>query len=150
MNKLLSIIFTLVILYGCSFKPMLADKKYDFRFIQIKFEGDKKINQSIKQNLVRNSVGNNNFEVYFITTKKKEIISSNAKGDPIKFKIKINLEYKILRNGDVLANNKVIKETNYNNINDKLELSQFEENVLNNLIEDLSQEILMSAVAIES
>ena len=63
MNKLLSIIFTLVILYGCSFKPMLADKKYDFRFIEIKFEGDKKINQSIKQNLVRNSVGNNNFEV---------------------------------------------------------------------------------------
>ena len=42
----------------------------------------------------------------------------------------------------------VIKETNYNNIDDKFELSQFEENIINNLIEDLFQEILMSVLAL--
>ena len=150
MNKILSIIFILIILQGCSFKPMLADKKYDLRFTKIIYVGDKQINKSIKENLINNSVGNNNFEIYFVTAKNKEVVSSNAKGDPIKFKLKINLEYKIIKDEEILVNNSVIKETNYNNIDDKLELSQFEENTINNLIDDLSQEILMSVVAIDS
>ena len=56
MNKILSIIFILIILQSCSFKPMLADKKYDFRFTKIIYDGDKQINKSIKENLINNSV----------------------------------------------------------------------------------------------
>ena len=48
--------------------------------------------KGIIQPLTVRKVGNNNFEIYFVTAKNKEVVSSNAKGDPIKFKLKINLE----------------------------------------------------------
>ena len=46
---------------------MLANKKYDFRFVNIKFEGDKKVNEIVKQNLIQNGSGKENFDIFFET-----------------------------------------------------------------------------------
>ena len=51
MNKLLSLLLVLLFTQSCSFKPMLADKSYNFKFVNIKFEGDRNINQILNQEL---------------------------------------------------------------------------------------------------
>ena len=150
MSKIISILLFLVVLVSCSFKPMLANKKYDFRFVNIKFEGDKKVNEIVKQNLIQSGSGKENFDIFFETKKIKEIISSNAKGDPEKFKLEIQFEYQIIKNEEILINKSIRRHTSYNNINDKFELSQFEANVINNITEEIIQEILTSVMAVGS
>ena len=84
MNKLLSLLLVLLFTQSCSFKPMLADKSYNFKFVNIKFEGDRNINQILNQELKDISKGKKEYDIYFKTKKNKEIVSSNAKGDPEK------------------------------------------------------------------
>ena len=42
MNKILKIFFALFILNGCSYEPLLIKKNYDFYFLEVKSEGEKK------------------------------------------------------------------------------------------------------------
>ena len=150
MNKLLSLLLVLLFTQSCSFKPMLADKSYNFKFVNIKFEGDRNINQILNQELKDISKGKKEYDIYFKTKKNKEIVSSNAKGDPEKFRLEISLDYNLIFNGDTLVKNSVSKESTYNNINDKFELSQFEKNIIKNLTKELFQTMLMSVTAIDS
>ena len=45
MNKLLKILFALFVLNGCSYEPLLIKKNYDFYFLEVKSEGEIKINK---------------------------------------------------------------------------------------------------------
>ena len=76
-------------------------------------------------------------------SKKKEAISSNNKGDPMIFKITVNLNYKLFRNDEAFLENQISKEIIYNNINDKFELLKYEENLIENLSEKFADDILV-------
>ena len=85
---------------------------------------------------------------YILIPKKKKTISSNKKGDPAIYKINITLNYNLKKDGKILINNEIVKHATYNNIDDKFELLKFEENVLINLSEKLSQDILISTTSL--
>ena len=72
---------------------MLATKNFDFKFEKIIYQGDPKINDIIKNDLTRKSNGNKIYSINFTTKKYREILSSNEKGDPTKFKLKIETSY---------------------------------------------------------
>ena len=67
-----------------------------------------------------------------------------SKGDPKIYKLELNLNYVVSENGKKVLEDKILKESTYNNINDKYELSKHEQNVLNNLSLMMSNEILFS------
>ena len=100
----------------------------------------------IKNNLLEKTKfsSNSEYDLYFLTNKEKEIVSSNEKGDPTIFKIEIYLDYTLKKNNIVIFSNTIQKQVTYNNIKDKFELLRYEENILNNLLENISSEILMS------
>ena len=150
MTKILRISFLYFILSSCAYEPILLKKNYNFNFNKINFEGNKDINKVIKENLidVTNNISVNNFELYFNTKKEKKTISSNKKGDPAIYKINITLNYNLKKDGKILINNEIVKHATYNNIDDKFELLKFEENVLINLSEKLSQDILISTTSL--
>ena len=54
------------------------------------------------------------------------------------------MNYVVSENGKKVLEDKILKESIYNNINDKYELSKYEQNVLNNLSLIMSNEILFS------
>ena len=62
----------------------------------------------------------------------------------VNFKIKIAVNYLLDQDGKKLFKNRINKEINYNNIDDKYELMKYEENILNNLIKNIADEILFS------
>ena len=84
------------------------------------------------------------YKIYYKTTKIKETVSSDTKGDPKIFKIKINLEYIVYEEGKEVFKDNIIKQISYDSIDDKYELSQYEENILNNLSNNISEDILFS------
>ena len=146
MNKFLFVFITLFIISGCSYKPILTSKKNDFTLENISSDTESKINVTIKKNLLDRSGNseNNKYDLNFSTEDEKEIVSSNENGDPTIFKIKIIVNYSLSQDDNIIFKNKIIKQVNYNNINDKFELLEYEKNILNNLLKNISLEILMS------
>ena len=144
MNKFLLVFITLFIISSCSYKPILTSKKNDFTLENISSDTENKINLIIKKNLLDRSGNseNNKYDLNFSTEDEKEIVSSNENGDPTIFKIKIIINYALSQDNKIIFTNKIVKQVNYNNINDKFELLKYEENILNNLLKNISQEIL--------
>ena len=146
MNKIILIFIALFIISGCSYKPILVDKKNDITFENISSENKSKIDIILKKNLLEKSsnTNKNSYDLYFSTKDEKEIVSSNENGDPTVFKIKIVTNYSLIQNDKIIFTNKIVKQVNYNNINDKFELLKYEENILDNLLRNISLEILTS------
>jgi len=146
MNKILLLCIALLIISGCSYKPIFTNKKNDFKFENISSDSKSKINEIIKRNLLERDDNSSNYkyDLNFSTKDEKEIVSSNENGDPTIFKIKITANFSVIQNDKIIFTNKIVEQVNYNNIDDKFELLKYEENILNNLLKNISLEILMA------
>tara|TARA_B100000989_G_scaffold74871_1_gene52933 strand:+ start:956 stop:1402 length:447 start_codon:yes stop_codon:yes gene_type:complete len=141
------IIFLIIIINGCAYEPMYSKREYKFGFKNINFNGEREINELIERNLTKRSTGNKVFDLKFSTEKNREIISSNAKGDPTIFKLNINLNYIVFKNDKEILNDEIKKQITYNNIDDKFELNKYEESIIKNISESLSDEMLISIIS---
>lgn len=149
MSKILKFFIVLVMFHACSYEPMLSKKNYDFEFDNIISSGESKINEIIKKNLETKTNGKKKFNIYYETRKSREIVSSNSKGDPKNYKLQILLNYEVSINGESLLKDKILKQTTYNNISDKYELSQYEDNIIQSLSKNISDEILFSLKTVD-
>ena len=150
MSRVLSFLILLIAISGCSYTPIYSDKESNFKIDEINFEGEKFINEIIKNSLETQAKGDKKYSIYFKTIKNRQIVSSDIQGDPKIFKIKIILEYKLYHNDNKISEDKIVKQTSYNSIDDKYELSQYENNILKNLSKIISDEILFSIKLLEN
>ena len=141
------IFFLIIIISGCSYEPIYSKKEYKFGFKNINFNGEREINELIERNLTKKSTDSKVFDLEFSTEKNREIISSNAKGDPTIFKLNINLSYIVFKNNKEIVNDEIKKQVTYNNIDDKFELNKYEESIIKNIIESISDEMLISIIS---
>ena len=146
MNKILNyiIIFLLLTLLSCDYKPVLSYKNYQFSINVDKISGNEEINSIIINNF-KNLPGDK--EKYFIklsSKKEKKILSKDSKGDPLIFEIVINVEYIVEKNGNTLIENNLERKTTYNNIVDKFELESYEKTIIDNLTANISDRIIFA------
>ena len=146
MTKILLIFFITVFVSGCSYEPIMTAKNYDFKLKKIESETNSEINKIIKNNLLKksNDISEREYEIYFLSSKEKETVSTNEKGDPTIFRIRIFVKYSLISKNKQIFTNSLDKQVTYNNIDDKFELLKYEENIMQNLLENISSEILMS------
>ena len=147
MNKFLLLIVSIFILSACSYEPILLKKNYDFEFNKIEFSGDKTVNEIIKNRISRVSSGSKKYNIYYNSKIEKSVVSSNEKGDPTIFNLNIDLEYKITDKDKVIIKNKISKQSTYNDIKDKFELSNYEINSIKSLAKKIGDEIMMSLIS---
>ena len=147
MNKFLLLIVSIFILSACSYEPILLKKNYDFEFNKIEFSGDKTVNEIIKNRISRVSSGNKKYNIYYNSKIEKSVVSFNEKGDPTIFNLNIDLKYKITDKDKVIIKNKISKQSNYNDIKDKFELSNYEINSIKRLAKSIGDEIMMSLIS---
>ena len=148
MNKFLLLIVSIFILSACSYEPILLKKNYDFEFNKIEFSGDKTVNEIIENRISKASSGNKKYNIYYSSKVEKTVVSSNQKGDPTIFRLNINLNYLVNFDGVEVLKNSIKKEITYNNIDDKFELFKYEENILESLADNLTDDILISIVSL--
>tara|TARA_B100000161_G_C33413301_1_gene352118 strand:- start:164 stop:556 length:393 start_codon:yes stop_codon:yes gene_type:complete len=124
----------------------MTAKNYDFKLKKIESETNSEINKIIKNNLLKksNDISEREYEIYFSSSKEKETVSTNEKGDPTIFRIRIFVKYSLISKNKQLFTNSLDRQVTYNNIDDKFELLKYEENIMQNLLENISSEILMS------
>ena len=155
MNKILVKTIILFLLFGitsCSYKPIFLEKNYDFQIKEISLIGDKDINRTIQNKLkfIKNDQNNKkNYNINIKSTKTKEIVSKDSKGDPVKFEISILVEYKILNNNNTLLDTKIEKKNIYNNDSDPFKLEQTENIILQNLSESVGDAIISSIINLD-
>ena len=147
MNKIIAI-FLFFLLLGCGFNPIYSDKEldknYNFSINTINFSGDNRINQNLKNNLIRFSNTENpiKYDLDINSSSKKTIITKNKKGNPEIFTMEILLNVNVYENNQIKIDQLLSKSFDYKNKSNKFELRKYENNIKKNLSKNLAQEII--------
>ena len=149
MNRIFIILIFILLAHSCKYEPILINKKFDYKFDDITYEGDEQINVIIKNDMIKKGNGSKKYDIKYVTAKDKKVFSSNEKGDPTIYSLKITTSYIILEDGVNILQNNIEKRVTYNNLNDKFELSKYERNIIENLSLNISSEILMSVTSLD-
>jgi len=146
MNKISNyiLILSLLLLTNCGYQAVLNNQNYQFSINVNKINGDQKINSLIINSFKQLKENEKKYNLSLTSNKEKLIISKDSKGDPSIFEIKINVNYIVNKDGEILISNKINKKTTYNNITDKFELENYEKNIINNLVSEISDNIKLS------
>ena len=146
MNKITNYILILLLLFlsNCGYEAVLNNKDYQFSINVNKIEGDPKINSQIINNFNKLRENEKKYNLTLTSNKERTIISKDSKGDPSIFELKIEINYIVKKEGETLISNKINKKTTYNNITDKFELESYEKTIINNLVSEITDNIMLS------
>lgn len=145
MKTLISITILSILLNGCGFKPIYSSKNSNFEIIEIVNKNENKNSFSIEEMVM--SLSNKEailkVKLEFDYKESKETILKDSKGDPSKKKISIivNLKVKNQKN-NILSSKNFKEEFNYDVKNDKYNMAQYEESIITNLSNKISNDII--------
>lgn len=148
--KIYLILLLVILITGCSYKPILSKQSYDFSVEKVELNGDKEVNYIIKEHLInlKNQNTKNKYYVQIETSKIKNIISNDSKGDPSKLEIIISSTFQISNSEKLLITRNVKMKNIYNNNSDKLKLKKYELFIINNLSQKISDSLISTIVNI--
>ena len=137
-------IINLIFLTSCGYKVLNNINNTNFEIVEIDAKGNNKINDKLKKFFFRykdkeNSSRLFNIQLNSILTKK--VTSKNNAGEDVSFSMKINVKLDIFENNQIIKSNTFEKKINYNNLDSKFELKQYENVLVNNLVEEILVEI---------
>jgi len=138
-----------LLLLSCGYEPIYSKKQinnnYNFSINTINLIGDNKVNQILKNKLKKKiNVEKKSTELNLNLNSRieKSVTSKNKKGNPIRFSIKIMTNIEVFES-EILKGKKNFEEKfEYNNRSNKFDLKQYEKNIKDNLISELSYKII--------
>ena len=144
--KKIFLILIILFLNGCGYTPLYSSKDSNYKIISLK----KNVNNGLT-NYVQNSIeviSNENakksLNISFDYNENISVILKNSKGDPTKNRLNVVIDLSLLDSNDNLITSKQFSESFEYNIDDnKFNLEQYEKNIKFNLIEDITQQILV-------
>lgn len=142
MKKL--IIILLLFTVSCGYKSIYSkNDQVILEFNEIVLNGNEKLNRQIINilNLKENIL--NDKKLLLTTTYNIEETSKNLKGEVETYRSIIKTQLIIKKGEKVLKNKNFSNEFSYNNKNNKFELTKYQNEIKNNLINDLSGEIIL-------
>ena len=145
MKFLISIIVLFLILTNCGFQPIYNSKSSNFEVIEIKNKNENK-NSFLIENMIMSLSNKDSKNKVKLEIDYKQSISTilkDNKGDPSKKKLSINVIL-IVKNdrNNILITQSFNEEFSYNVQSDKFGMSQYEENITDNLNNKISNDII--------
>ena len=143
--KNLKYIFIFFFLLSCGYTPIYqTDQNSKIRLDIINYSGDKKLGRSITKGIERlkNNKSDNIYDLNLIGSKRESVASKDKKGNISTYKMLIEVDFNLeSKENNKTFSKKFIKETTYNSMNNKFELSQYELNLEKNMISQILQDI---------
>ena len=144
--KKIFLILIILFLNGCGYTPLYSSKDSNYKVISL----NKNVNNSLT-NYVQNSIevisnedAEKSLNISFEYNENISVILKNSKGDPTKNRLNIVIDLSLIDSNDNLITSKQFSESFEYNIDDnKFNLKQYEKNIKFNLIEDITQQILV-------
>ena len=131
-----------LILVSCGFQSIYVSNKSNFSFNKSNALGEIKISKDIISNLDGLKKDDGEYELIIETTFKKDISSKNKKGDPEVFDMSLDINLTLKKDNNILKN-RFREKLSYNNLKSKFELKQYEDDLKSNLVEVVTQDILI-------
>ena len=145
MKSLVSIVILSILLIGCGFKPIYSSKESNFQVIEIINKNKNKNSFAIEQMVMSlsNQEAVRKVKIEFDYKERVETVLKDNKGDPSKKKLSIIVNLKVKDEKDNILNTKNFNEEfNYDVQSDKFTMAQYESNIINNLYNKISNDII--------
>ena len=143
--KNLKYLFIFFFLLSCGYTPIYqTDQNLKIRLNTISYSGDKKLGRSITKGIERlkNNKSDNIYDLNLIGSKRESVASKDKKGNISTYKMLIEVDFNLeSKENNKIFSKKFIKETTYNSMNNKFELSQYKLNLEKNMISQILQDI---------
>ena len=145
MKKILLILIFLM-LNNCGFTPLYSSKDSNYNIISI----EKNISSNLT-NYIQNSIrvlsnkdSEKKFKINFNLTEDITVVLKDSKGDPRKNRLTLTVDLSLFsENQNLISSKKFSESFEYNIQDNKFNLRQYEKNIKFNLVEDITQQILM-------
>ena len=152
--KKIILYFCFLIIYGCTgYEPLFSTKNSNYYIINIENVNKDNLTQRISKRLDNYKSVDDNKKGYIlkISSNMKNIVSSkDSKGQVSTYEMIVNVDLKVFSKDSNRAINsfKFNKNFIYNNQENKSNLSQYKKDILKNLINKISQEIIIKLQSI--
>ena len=143
MTKKILLIMLALFLSQCGYEKIYSSKNINLSINKIKKENNI-INNELSNALLEilsDKTSDNIYDLEIQNKKFKEIKSKDSKGDPLVYVLKLETKIIATSKGKEYENI-ILKEMNYNNNDDKFELSQYIGEIEKILIKETVQEII--------
>ncbi len=150
--KKIFLVLVIIFLNGCGYTPLYSSKDSNYKVISFK----KNLNNSLT-NYIQNSIevlSNENavksLKISLEYNENISIILKDSKGDPAKNRLNVVIDLSLFDNSDNLIISKKFSESFEYSIDDnKFNLKQYEKNIKLNLVEDITQQILVFLASVK-
>ena len=150
--KKIFLVLVIIFLNGCGYTPLYSSKESNYKVISLK----KNLNNSLT-NYIQNSIevlsnenADKSLKISFEYNENISIILKDSKGDPAKNRLKVIIDLSLFDNSDNLIISKKFSESFEYSIDDnKFNLKQYEKNIKLNLVEDITQQILVFLASVK-
>ena len=150
--KKIFLVLVIIFLNGCGYTPLYSSKDSNYKVISFK----KNLNNSLT-NYIQNSIevlsnenSDKSLKISFEYNENISIILKDSKGDPAKNRLNVVIDLSLFDNSDNLIISKKFSESFEYNIDDnKFNLKQYEKNIKLNLVEDITQQILVFLASVK-
>lgn len=136
----------LIFLSSCGYQPLYYGKNNDnYSFNKISYEGDIKINRKIVSTLsFKENLNDYNYD-QLILNSSKDILetSKNSKGQVTSYRTSIKLKFIIKNKNKIIKEKIFVKDFSYSNLENKYDLTEYQDNVENNLINKIIEELTL-------
>tara|TARA_B000000609_G_C24153654_1_gene339006 strand:- start:303 stop:758 length:456 start_codon:yes stop_codon:yes gene_type:complete len=145
MKKIFLILITLF-LYSCGFTPIYSSKDSNYRIISF----NKNVNNNLT-NYIQNSISvlsnkesKKNFSINLNFNESTSVILKDSKGDPKKNRLTIDIDLTVMDDvGNLITLKEFSENFEYNISDNKFDTKEYEKNIKFNLVEDITQQILV-------
>ena len=152
MKSIVLVIFFSVLLASCGFKSIYSSKNSNFEVIEIVNQNENKNSFFIEKMImaISNNEAKKKLKLEMDYQQVTTTILKDSKGDPSKNKLLIKVNLNVKDQEDKFLINKVFtEEFNYNVQTNKFEMSQYVENISENLNKEISNDIIFLLATLE-
>jgi len=146
MKMLRLIISALLLLFttSCGYEVVKNSSQLNYSINQLDIKGDNQINSILNKKLInRKNLGNisKSLKLSLITESKTNTTSQDSMGNASSYQLTVEINILVKTNDGREFEKLFTKNTNYNNLNSKFELRQYERTLKKNLTNDIFLEI---------
>ena len=144
------IIFSLILITSCGYKPLYTSKDVPFSIKNINYD-EKVSSRKIVKNLKRyeNNKGENLYEITLSTSEEKKEMFKNKENNISTFRLMVEVNLKVEKNKEMILNKNYQKSFDYQSNEKKFNQSQYEKNLRDSLLDNMSNEIIRDLFSLQ-
>ena len=146
MKKNIIILLLIATLTSCGYEPIYLKKNsLDLSIKEYELLGDKAINRKIVTllNLKKSNKKNSWYTLKLDSRKLIESVAKDKAGDTTIFRLTLSIELILSEDDNLVKEKNFITSFTYNDTNNKFDLLQYQKTIEKNLIDKLSEEIII-------